>query len=229
MATKHRILIVEDDPTLQRVLKGNLKFEGFDVQVAATGRLAMTAVDTFSPHLVVLDAMLPDSDGFDLCPAFHAAGAAVIMLSARSQKVDKLRGLTAGADDYITKPFDFDELLARVHVVLRRARPAVESIELGDVVIDFGARRATRGTEPLELTHREFAVLRYLADRQGDVVSRDDLLKHVWAFPDAPLTRSVDHAVARLRKKVEPDPHKPQFIKSAHGEGYCLTPTRVNR
>jgi DNA-binding response OmpR family regulator len=226
---KHRILIVEDDPTLQRVLRGNLKFEGFDVEVASSGRLAMDALRTFGPHLVVLDAMLPDADGFDLCPRFQQAGAAVIMLTARSEKADKLRGLTAGAEDYVTKPFDFDELLARIHVVLRRTRPAVKAIVLGDVVVDFEAWRATKGLTPLELSHRELTLLRYLAVRHGDVVSRDDLLKHVWAFPEAPLTRLVDHAVARLRKKIEPEPHRPRFLKSAHGEGYCLTPTRIER
>jgi len=223
---KQRILIVEDDATLLRVLRDNLAFEGFDVEAAATARDAVTKARAAAPDLVVLDAMLPDGDGFELCGLLRAGGAtSVIMLSARSQKTDKVRGLAGGADDYVTKPFDFDELLARIHAVLRRARPSVVTLTLGEVLIDFRTMRASRGGVALSLTYREFELLRYLAEREGRPVSRDELLRHIWSFPDAPLTRLVDHAIARLRRKLEDNPRAPRFIRSAHGAGYCLTPS----
>lgn len=220
-----RILIVEDDAALSRVLCDNFSFEGFDVRCAADGRAAIEAAGSFSPNLIVLDVMLPDTSGFDLCGRLRQGGKVpVIMLTARSQKADKLRGLNLGADDYVTKPFDLEELIARVHAVLRRGRPPLRGrLNLGSVTVDFAALEAVRGTELLRLSHREFEVLRYLADRAERVVSRAELLKEVWGYPDQPTTRSVDHAIARLRKKIERDPHQPQFIHTVHGDGYCLT------
>jgi DNA-binding response OmpR family regulator len=222
---KTRILVVEDDAALARVLRDNLSFEGFQVQWAADARMAVDASKEFTPDLVVLDVMLPDGDGFELCRYLQQGGRTpVIMLSARSQKADKLRGLALGADDYVTKPFDLEELLARIKVVLRRARPAVEQLTLGAVTVDFQSLRATDGQRELHLSYREFDVLRYLAERQGHVVSRNELLSQIWSYADMPITRSVDHAIARLRKKIEPDPRHPRFIHTVHGDGYCLTP-----
>ncbi len=169
--------------------------------------------------------MLPDGDGFELCRFLQQGGRTpVIMLSARSEKVDKLRGLALGADDYVTKPFDLEELLARIKVVLRRARPSANRLTLGTVTVDFETLRAMQGTEQVHLSYREFDVLRYLAERQGRVVSRNELLSQIWSYADLPITRSVDHAIARLRKKIEPDPRNPRFINTVHGDGYCLTP-----
>jgi DNA-binding response OmpR family regulator len=169
--------------------------------------------------------MLPDGNGFDLCGVLRQGSRTpIVMLTARSQQADKLRGLSLGADDYIIKPFDPKELLARIQAVLRRTRPTIERLRLGSVTVDFGALRALRGTRVMHLSHREFEVLRYLAEREGHVVSRNDLLSHLWAYPDRPFTRSVDHAISRLRKKIEQDPHHPQFIHTVHGDGYCLTP-----
>jgi two-component system OmpR family response regulator len=222
---KTRILVVEDDAPLARVLRDTLTFEGFDVQCAPDARLAIDISKSFSPDLVVLDIMLPDGNGFDVCGLLRQGGrTAVIILTARSQKVDKLRGLSLGADDYVTKPFDLEELLARVKVVLRRARPAIERLCLGPVTIDFQTLRATHGNRPMQLSYREFDVLHYLAERQGHVVSRHELLSQVWSYADQPITRSVDHAIARLRKKIEADPRRPRFIHTVHGDGYCLTP-----
>jgi len=222
---KTRILVVEDDAALARVLRDNLSFEGFQVHWAPDARLAIEASKEFTPDLVVLDVMLPDGDGFELCRYLQQGGRTpVIMLSARSQKADKLRGLALGADDYVTKPFDLEELLARIKVVLRRARPAVEHLTLGAVTVDFQALRATDGQREIHLSYREFDVLRYLAERQGHVVSRNELLSQIWSYADMPITRSVDHAIARLRKKIEPDPRHPRFIHTVHGDGYCLTP-----
>lgn len=177
------------------------------------------------PDLVVLDIMLPNTNGFELCAALRQNGRTpILIVSARSQKVDKLRGLNLGADDYITKPFDLDEFLARVNAVLRRSRPKADELALGAVRIDFIARVAKRGDADVHLTHREFELLKYLAERSGRVVSREELLKELWEYPDPGLTRSVDHAIARLRRKIEPDPQQPRFIHTAVGLGYSLTP-----
>jgi two-component system response regulator VicR len=222
---KKRILVVEDDAPLSRVLCDTLTFEGFDVECAADAPTAVERAKQFAPDLVVLDVMLPNGDGFNLCGALRQNGrTAIVMLTARSQKADKLRGLALGADDYVTKPFDLEELLARIAAVLRRARPGTDQVVLGSVVIDFRALHAANGGELLQLSHREFDVLRYLAEHQGHVVSRTELLNQVWSYADTPITRSVDHAIARLRKKIEPDPRHPRFIHTVHGDGYCLTP-----
>jgi two-component system, OmpR family, response regulator VicR len=216
---------VEDDAALARVLKDNLLFEGFEVHCADNGRRALFQAKQIDPDLVVLDVMLPDINGFELCGALGQRGRTpVLILTARSQKADKLRGLNLGADDYITKPFDLEEFLARVKAVLRRARPSVEQLAMGPVTIDFVQRTARKGRVDLRLTHREFALMQYLAERQGHVVNRDELLRELWGYPQNPFTRSVDHAIARLRKKIEPDVHHPQFIHTVHGDGYTLTP-----
>jgi DNA-binding response OmpR family regulator len=222
---KKRILVVEDDASLARVLRDNLAFEGFDVDWVADGHAAVTAARSFTPDLVVLDVMLPGRDGFDLCGLLRQGGATpIIMLTARSQKADKLRGLQLGADDYVTKPFDIEELMARVHAVLRRSSPAIERVTLGEVTVDFRQMAVQRGREDLHLTHRQFELLRYLAERPGRVVSRHELLREIWGYPDTPATRSVDHAIARLRKKIEPDPGRPRYIHTVHGDGYTITP-----
>jgi DNA-binding response OmpR family regulator len=219
-----RILVVEDDTSLARVLQDNLVYEGFDVRCVFDGANALDVVREFSPDLIVLDVMLPDADGFELCGLMRqGARTPIIMLTARGQKADKLRGLKLGADDYVTKPFDLEELLARVQAVLRRASPDVERVALGEVSVDFVSLVAVRGHRPLHLTHREFHVLRYLAERPERVVHRNELLREVWGYPELPTTRSVDHAIARLRKKIELDPHRPRFIHTVHGDGYCLT------
>ena len=225
---KKRILIVEDDAALARVLRDNLTYDGFEVECAGDGDAALVKARSVSPDLVVLDIMLPNSNGFDLCTVLrHGGHTPIIILTARSQKTDKLRGLNLGADDYITKPFDMEEFLARVRAVLRRARPSIEELTLGRVSIDFRARHATKASRPLHLTFREFELLQYLAERQEHAVYRGELLREVWGYPNAPTTRSVDHAIARLRKKIEPDPRHPRFIHTVHGDGYCLTPSGV--
>ena len=218
-----RILIVEDDPTLRRVLRDNLVFEGYRVDAVSDGKSAISYVRASSPDLVVLDLTLPDFDGLDLCPVLRQSGKVpIIILSARGQKADKLKGLKLGADDYITKPFDLQELLARISAVLRRSHPALERLLIGKLVIDFRSQRASCDQAPVHLTHREFELLRYLAERREKVVHREELLREVWGYMDTNVTtRSVDHAIVRLRKKIEPDPHHPEFIRTVHGDGYC--------
>lgn len=220
---KKRLLVVEDDAALARVLCDNLAFAGFHVDWVKDGAGALQSVRGTSPDLILLDIMLPDSSGFDLCGALRKGGhTPLVMLSARGQKADKVRGLELGADDYVTKPFHIEELLARIQAVLRRARPAVERLLLGEVVIDLTRLRAWRSGREFHLTHREFEVLRYLAERERRVISRDELLREVWGYLDSTTTRSVDHAVVRIRKKIELDPHRPRFLHTVHGDGYCL-------
>lgn len=222
---KQRVLVVEDDPVLTRVLHDNLVYEGFDVRCVADGLLAMGAAREFAPDLVLLDVNLPGQSGFDLCAAWRQGSRfPIILLTAKGQKPDKIRGLKLGADDYVTKPFDLEELLARVHAVLRRARPDVAQLSLGAVTIDFSALKAWRGSEEIDLTHRDFAILQYLAARPNSVVSRAELLRGVWGYSDDTTTRAVDHAIARLRKKIEDTPHRPRFIHTVHGDGYYLAP-----
>jgi DNA-binding response OmpR family regulator len=222
---KKRILIVEDDAPLARVLRDNFVIEGFDVECAGDGHQAVQLARQRPPDLVILDVMLPDRSGFELVGLLRRGGETpIIMLTARAEKADKLKGLALGADDYVTKPFDLEELLARVHAVLRRVSPGVERVVLGEVTVDFTTRAARSPLSPIHLTHLEFELLRYLAERQSRVVLRSELLREVWGYPDAPNTRSVDYAVARLRKKVERDPASPRFIRTVHGDGYQLTP-----
>ena len=219
-----RILIVEDDQNFARVMRDNLTFDGFQVEWAPDGDAALTEVQLRPPDLILLDLMLPKRDGFTLCPLLRRHGPIpIIMVTARGQKADKLRGLALGADDYITKPFDLDEMLARVRAVLRRTRPTIECLTLGRVRLDFLALRATRDSQPLHLTHREFEVLHYLAERRERIVPRDELLREVWGYVLTPTTRSVDLTIARLRKKIEDDPHRPRYIRTAHGDGYCFS------
>ncbi len=219
-----RILVVEDDPAMARVLYDNLVIEGFDVRQAGRGDEAVRQAVEFHPDLVLLDIMLPDTTGFEVCDALRSRGAAaLIILSARGQKIDKLKGLNLGADDYVTKPFDVEELVARIHAVLRRVRADVERLVLGDVTVDLQSQRAIGLDSTVELTRRECELLRYLAERTDRVVYRDELLRGVWGYLDAPITRLVDTAIGRLRKKIERDPRHPLFLHTVHGDGYCLT------
>jgi len=220
-----RILVVEDDPTLGRVIQDNLVSESYDVEVVADGACAIRSTRTTAPDLIILDLTLPDCDGFDLLPIVRGGGQVpIIILTARTEQAEKLSGLRLGADDYITKPFNMEELVARVGAVLRRARPSVSGIRLGAVTIDFLNKRASRGKRTVPFTYREFELLRYLAERRDTVVHRDELLRAVWGYLDTDvITRTVDFAIARLRRKIEVDHHHPAFIRTVHGDGYCLS------
>ena len=226
-----RILIVEDDDALARLLADNLRFEGFTVERARDVPETLHRLQSFTPDLVLLDLMLPVGDGLEICRELSARPAKppIIILSARGRKEDKVRGLDLGADDYVAKPFDIDELLARIRAVLRRREPPpFRRMRLGDVVIDFTTRTATKAERPLAFSHRELQILRYLGERAGKLVTRDELLREVWGYREAPLTRAVDIAMRRLRQKVEPDPSEPRYIKTLHGDGYCLIPDELD-
>jgi DNA-binding response OmpR family regulator len=174
---------------------------------------------------VLLDLTLPGIDGLEVCRRLNReqSRTASIILTARRQKEDKLQGLRMGADDYITKPFALDELLARIEAVLRRVHPADDGLVLGSLHIDFNHYTAERNEQKVAFSQREIEVLRYMSARAGKVVSRDELLRNVWGYQNVPLTRSVDNLVARLRWKVEPDPDNPRYIHTVYGDGYRLT------
>jgi DNA-binding response OmpR family regulator len=219
-----RILIVEDDSSLAQIVRDNLIVDGFEVELASHPGKALSLYRSFAPDLVLLDVMLPDISGFEIGRVIRQGGKTpIIMLSARGEKADKLEGLRLGADDYVTKPFDMEELVARIHTVLRRVKPSIGTIQLGEVTIDFRQGIASDARGDLHLTHREFEILRVLAERQSRVVMRDELFQEIWGFVDSTTTRSVDRAVSRLRQKIEADPRNPRFLRTVHGDGYMLT------
>ena len=220
-----RILIIEDDPVFRSVLEDSLITEGYRVDAVATGATALNRMRSAPPDLVILDLSLPDVDGFALCPQLRRAGRVpIIILSARGQKPDKIKGLELGADDYVTKPTDLEELFARIRAVLRRARTTPSRLKVGRLVIDFRTQKATSGRNVVRLTHHEFKLLQYLAERRDQIVQRDELLAEVWGYSGPEFSsRTVDQTVFRLRQKIEPNPHQPIFIRTAHGDGYCLS------
>lgn len=220
-----RILIVEDDRVFRSVIQDNLVCEGYRVDVAGDGHAALTHVRSVLPNLILLDLTLPDADGFELFPQLNRGGLVpIIILSARGQKPDKIKGLGLGADDYVTKPVDLEELLARIRAVLRRARTVPQKMRVGRLDIDFRTQQATSDKKVVRLSHHEFKVLQYLAERRDQVVSREELLSEVWGYVNTDVTtRSVDQTIFRLRQKIEVDPHQPVCIRTAHRDGYCLS------
>jgi len=220
-----RILIVDDEPDMARGLQYNLEARGFDVIVAADGDAGYQTAIARKPDLVVLDVMLPKRDGYEVCRALRKAEPRlpVLMLTARGREEDVVLGLKLGADDYIRKPFSIAELIARIEALLRRAsleREGPERIEFGRIVVDFERHQATRAGEPLELTAKEFEIVRYFAARAGRVVSRDALLNAVWGYTSAPNTRTVDAHIVKLRQKLEEAPSNPKHLLTVHGIGY---------
>jgi two-component system OmpR family response regulator len=222
-----RLLVVEDDLKLARALERGLQREGYAVDLADTGDDALSQANENDYDAVVLDVMLPGRDGFSVCRAMRTneRWAPVLMLTARDQVSDRIRGLDAGADDYLVKPFDFGELLARLRALIRRG-PSERApvIEVGDLRIDPASRMVTRGGREIELTVREFALLRFLAQRAGEVVSREQLLEHVWDT-DEGSTNVVDVYVGYLRNKVE-RPFRGRLIRTVRGVGFMLETTK---
>jgi two-component system alkaline phosphatase synthesis response regulator PhoP len=220
-----RILVVEDEPDMLMGLQDNLQFEGYQVITARDGQAALELALTTCPDLIVLDLMLPKLDGFEVCKRIRAKGmdTPIIMLTAKSQEVDKVLGLELGADDYITKPFSIRELLARIKAVLRRhqAPPQqIESYQFGDVKVDFRKSIATKGGEQIDLSHYEAGILRILITNRGEPISRNRILDEVWGYELYPTTRTIDNHVVKLRQKLEDDPHNPEHIVTVHGMGY---------
>jgi DNA-binding response OmpR family regulator len=225
-----RILVVEDDPSIRMGLEDTLAAKGYDVDVVGKGTDGADKALSGRYDLVVLDVMLPDIDGFEVCRRIRTSrGTArrvpVIMLSARGAELDRVRGLELGADDYVTKPFSLMELLARVASVLRRAQGESNEpvgLQFGDIEIDLVGQVAHRGGKRIELPSRAFAILKVFARRPGEVVSRDVLLDEAWGYEDYPNTRTVDNHLVKLRRALEDEPDKPRYLVTIHGAGYKL-------
>lgn len=226
MTVQPRVLLVEDEPGLVVTLQDGLGGEGFHVSVASDGPAGLHRATLEPWDVILLDVMLPGASGFDLCRDIRRRGilTPIIMLTARGQLVDKLLGLKLGADDYVTKPFEMLELSARIDVQLRRraAAPAAGSSEyrFGDFFVDFRKAEITSGDEAVDLSAREFRLLKYFIEHRGATITRDELLNEVWGYESMPTTRTVDVHVAWLRQKIEPNPKRPQHLLTVHGIGY---------
>jgi DNA-binding response OmpR family regulator len=224
-----RILIVDDEPAILKGVADNLKRELHDVLTASDGETAYRLIKDKKPHLVILDLMLPKLSGYEVCRQARAEGITtlILILTARGEETDRVVGLDMGADDYVTKPFSVRELLARVRALLRRtqpANPAVDQLTVGNVTIDFRKYEAKKAGKPLEMTRREFQLLQALASRPGEVVTRDELLDHVWGLEAYPTTRTIDNHIAGLRAKLEQNPAEPERLLTLRGVGYKWSP-----
>ena len=230
------VLVVEDERPMREGLRDNLEFEGYTVDEAADGDEGLAKMlagpASAAPYsLVLLDVMMPRRSGFEVLREARAAGVLtpVVLLTAKGEEIDAVRGLEFGADDYVTKPFSLRELLARVRAVLRRtaapaAATAAGTVAVGRLAVDFAAYTAFCDGVPVAMTHLEVEVLRYLVGRAGAVVSRDALLTDVWGYGAQPTTRTVDNFVLKLRQKLEPDPARPRHLLTVHGVGYKYVP-----
>jgi DNA-binding response OmpR family regulator len=230
MNSNARILIIEDERPMRTALVDVLEAEGHRVLTAADGEEGLQRALAEKPDLILLDLMMPRLDGYAVCAELRrlANPVPILILTAKGQLEDRVKGLDLGADDYLVKPFSTEELLARVRAVLRRlARPAaaLRTLVLGEVRIDFVRQQATRGRKQLHLTAKEFAMLRLLAESGGEPVSRERFLDLVWGYGAFPTTRTVDTHVATLRAKIEKNPDAPRWIKTVHGVGYRLDVT----
>ena len=225
-----RILVVDDEPDLVDLVCFNLTEAGYQADSALSGREAMERLERSRPDLLILDLMLPDVEGTEICRRVRAEprlrALPVLMLTARSEEVDRIVGFEVGADDYLTKPFSFLELMARIEAVLRRCSgygDEVETYRFGDVEVDFAKSEASKGNGTLSLSPREFKLLRFMIEHRGEVLPRERLLDAVWGYENVPFTRTVDMHIAKLRKKIEDRPQDPSFIVTVHRVGYKFT------
>ena len=224
-----KLLLVEDEAGLRLTLSDRLASEGYAVETASDGQSGFERAARGGYDLVVLDVMLPRMNGFDVCRELRRRGVEtpILMLTARGQVVDKVVGLKLGADDYLTKPFDAAELVARLEALLRRRpsapRPGGEAYRFGDIIVDFRRMEVTRRGRAVDLSARELKLLRHFIEHRGATLSRDELLTEVWGYDEMPLTRTVDVHVAGLRQKIEANPKVPEYILTIHGLGYKFT------
>jgi len=220
-----RILIIEDEPDMRRGLQDNLEFEKYETVSTGNGSEGLRLAQKEPFDLILLDLMLPGMDGMEICRKLKESGAKtpIIMLTARGAESDRVAGLETGADDYITKPFSLRELLARIKVILRRTvkeRSALHEVRFGALTIQFDKYRAFRQGAPLDLSPREFEMLRLFIEHEGEIVTREQFLEQVWGYTNFPTTRTVDNHVAKLRQKIEDDPENPVHIITVHRMGY---------
>jgi len=222
-----RIIVIEDDRAILRGLKDNLEYESYEVYTATDGEQGYRLIQKHHPHLIVLDLMMPKMSGYELCRKVRSEGIAtpILMLTARSEEADRVRGFDLGADDYVTKSFSVPELLARIRAILRRVKPPTalpDCLHFDDVSVDFERFEAAKAGQALKLSRKEFGVLQLLAARLGHVVTRNELLDEVWGHESYPTTRTVDNHIASLRSKLEDDSSKPRHLITVHGVGYKL-------
>ena len=220
-----KILVVEDEPNMVAGLRDNFEFEGYQVITARDGVEGLQRALDESPDLVVLDVMMPRMSGLEVCKQLRAKRGSIpiIMLTARGQEVDKVVGLELGADDYVTKPFSIRELLARVKAVLRRTSVVPKDQDrrsFGEVEVDLRKCRVLKSGKVIDISSKEFELLKYFIVHSGETLSRDRLLEDVWGYDNYPTTRTVDTHLVRLRQKLEPNPDQPQYFLTVHGTGY---------
>jgi two-component system alkaline phosphatase synthesis response regulator PhoP len=226
VTTVPRVLLVEDEAGLRLTLSDRLRSEGYAVETASDGEAGLAHATGAGYDLIVLDVMLPRMNGFDVCREVRQRGVTtpILMLTARGQVVDKVVGLKLGADDYLTKPFETIELMARLEALLRRrpssAQPGGDTYRFGDIIVDFRRMEVTRSGAPVDLSAREFKLLRYFIEHRGATLSREALLADVWGYEEMPLTRTVDVHVAGVRHKIEGNAKSPEYILTIHGLGY---------
>ncbi|MEH7343094.1 response regulator transcription factor [Bacillus sp. JJ1532] len=229
MTTNGKILIIEDEQSIRKLIAFNLQRSNFEVMEAGEGKLALKLVEEYNPSLVILDLMLPDMDGFEICTTIREKNPQlpIIILSARGQDMDKIMGLELGADDYIVKPFNPLELVARIRTVLRRTeiiqQPAKTSkLEAGPYVIDIKTQRVYKSGQLLKLTPREFQLMKYFFEKLNETISRDEFLDEIWGLNYFGDPKTVDVHIRRLREKIEDDPSNPLYLKTIWGFGYCF-------
>ena len=228
MSKVAKILLVEDEKSLRDVIALNLKMKGYEVSEEQDGAQALQRIQNAYFDLVILDIMLPTMSGFDVCKAVREQNSTIqiLMVSAKDSSADKIEGLKLGADDYLPKPFDLEELLLRVESLLRRnpnLQTSTDSITFGNNKVDFTTFEATNGSEQFQLTKREIDILELLVEKEGEVVSREDLLRKVWGYEVIPNTRTIDNYILAFRKYFEQDPKNPQYFHSVWGVGYRFT------
>lgn len=221
----NRILVIEDDKAIIRGLTDNLKKENFDVHSSTNGAQGFEIAKRDKFDLILLDVMLPGMNGRDVCKNLRSVGVQtpILMLTVKGEELDKVLGLEIGADDYMTKPFSIRELIARIHAILRRQAVVVSQlaeIAFGDIYVDFKKQEAKKGKKNLKMSAKEFQLLKYFAEREGTVISRDELLTDVWGYDATPTTRTVDNYILSLRKKIEVDSSKPKHLLTVHTVGY---------
>jgi DNA-binding response OmpR family regulator len=223
--SQDRILVVEDEEHILMALEDDLRLEGYVVDSATDGASGLALAESGTYDLIILDVMLPKLDGMEVCRQLRSQSVStpLLMLTAKSQEIDKVLGLELGADDYVTKPFSPRELVARIKAILRRGRQPAQSVQhfrFGDTEVDFRKYATRRAGRPVELTEREYALLQYLIEHRDEAVSRDSVLRAVWGDTADVFPRTVDTHVANLRKKLEPDPSRPRHIIGVRGIGY---------
>lgn len=226
----YKILIVEDEPNMRMGLRDNLEFEGYQVDLAENGVQGLDLLLANTYHLVLLDVMMPEMSGLDVCKKAREQRiyVPIVLLTAKGEEMDKVLGLELGADDYIVKPFSLRELLARIKAILRReairaeAGPQAKGTRVGRLSINFNAYTAEDSAGPIRMSHKEYAILQYLLQRKNEIVTRHELLEKVWGYEESPTTRTVDNFIVKLRQKIEDDANDPRIILTVHGTGYKL-------